>query len=177
MIKSQPCLVPSEGVAMPVYSVRFRFRQPFRVPAKAAYAWCTDFQPGDARLFEQRWRRKVRHLSKDAILLTETTWPEGRARVIRRLVRLSPQDLTWTNTHVSGPFRYSQYWYRIVPDTPRRSHLEYTGLRLVRTSKRLTVSQQARLVGQERREDSTLWSSRIAPTMEREIAPDGTPQR
>ena len=153
---------------MPVTSVRFRFRQPFRVPAKAAYEWCTDFKPSDARFFDQKWRRKVRRVAEDAIVLTETTWPEGRTRVIQRLVRLSPQDLAWTNTHVSGPFRNSQYWYRIVPDGARRSHLEFTGMRLVRTPSSLSAAETTRLAEQERRSDSALWR-RIAPVLEREL--------
>jgi hypothetical protein len=153
---------------MPVSSVRFRFRQAFRVPAKAAYEWCTDYQPSDARFFEQKWRREVRRLAKDAILLTETTWPGGRTCVIQRLVRLSPQDLAWTNTHISGPFRHSQYWYRIVPDAPRRSHLEFTGMRLIRTPRSLSPAQKTRLTDQERRGDSALWH-RIARALEREI--------
>lgn len=155
---------------MVVNSVRFRFRQRFGVAAKRAYAWCTDYQPSDARLFEQKWRREVRTLSDDALILTETTWPAGRRMVIRRLVRLSPEDLAWTNTHISGPFRHSQYWYQIVPDGPRRSHLVFTGMRLVRTSKRLSPSQKARLVDQERQGDLRLWRNRIAPVMERELA-------
>jgi hypothetical protein len=132
--------------------------------------WCTDFQASDASLFEQKWRREVRRLSEDAIVLTETTWPNGRTRVIRRLVRLSPRDLAWTNTHLSGPFRHSQYWYRIVPDGPRRSHLEFTGMRLVRTPRALSVAGKARLAEQERRDDSRLWRERITPALERELA-------
>lgn len=155
---------------MPVNSVRFRFRQEFRVPAKRAYEWCTDFQPSDARLFEQRWRREVRRVSHDALILTETTWPKGRRRVIQRLIRLSPQDLSWTNTHISGPFRHSQYWYQIVPDGARQSHLVFTGMRLVRTAKPLSRSQEHQLVNQERQGDSSLWRNRIAPVMERELA-------
>jgi len=155
---------------MPLSSVRFRFRQGFRVPAKAAYLWCTDFQASDASLFEQKWRREVRRLSEDAVILTETTWPNGQTRVIRRLVRLSSRDLAWTNTHLSGPYRHSQYWYRIVPDGPRHCHLEFTGMRLVRTSKALSVAGKARLARQERQGDSRLWRARIAPALERELA-------
>jgi len=153
---------------MPVGSVRFRFRQAFRVPARAAYEWCTDFQPADARFFSEKWRREVRRVAEDAIVLTETTWPEGRTRVVQRLVRLSPQDLAWTNTHIAGPFRHSQYWYRIVPDAARRSHLEFTGMRLVRTPKPLSAAERARLAEQERRSDSALWR-RIAPALELEV--------
>lgn len=153
-----------------VNSIRFRFRQNFRASARRAYEWCTDYQPSDSRLFKQKWRREVHQLSDDAIILTETTWPKGRRRVIRRLIRLSPQDLSWTNTHISGPFLHSQYWYQIVPDGSRRSHLVFTGMRLVRTSKRLSPSQKGRLVDEEIQDDSTLWRNRIAPVMERELA-------
>jgi len=158
---------------MPVASVRFRFRQPFRVPAKAAYEWCTAFEPSDARFFDQKWRREVRRVTEDAIVLTETTWPAGRARVIQRLVRLSPQDLAWTNTHMAGPFRNSQYWYRIVPDGAVRSHLEFTGMRLVRTRNSLSAAEKRRLAEQERQSDSALWG-RIAPVLEREL---GSPSK
>ena len=155
---------------MPVNSVRFRFRQAFRVPARAAYEWCTDFRPSDGQLFEQKWRREVHHLSEDALILTETTWPGGRKRIIQRLVRLSSQDLAWTNTHISGPFRYSQYWYRIVPETSRRCHLEFTGMRLVRTPRALSTPEKAKLIEQERRDDSGLWRRRIAPALERDLS-------
>jgi len=153
---------------MHVTPVRYRFRQVFRVPAKDAYAWCTDFRPRDSRFFDQKWRREVHRVAEDTIILTETTWPRGRTRVIQRLVRLSPQDLAWTNTHISGPFLHSQYWYRIVPDAARRSHLEFTGMRLVRTARSLRVAERTRLAEQERQSDSALWR-RIAPALEREL--------
>lgn len=155
---------------MPVTSLRYQFRQSFRVSARAAYEWCTDFRPSDASLFEQKWRRNVQRLTEDAIILTETTWPEGKRRVIRRLVRLNARELAWTNTHISGPFRNSQYWYRIVPDGPRRSHLEFTGMRLVRTPKALSTAEKARLAKQERAGDSRLWRHRMAPALESDIA-------
>ncbi len=155
---------------MPVTSLRFEFRQPFPVPAKAAYAWCTDFRSTDGGLFEQKWRRAVQRLSADALILRDTTYPDGRVRLIQRLVRLNPKELSWTNTHLSGPFRHSQYWYRIVPDGPRRSHLEFTGMRLVRTRKALPPAERARLTEEERRGDSTLWRRRLAPALERDVA-------
>ena len=155
---------------MSLNSIRFRFRQPLRAPAKLAYEWCTDFRPSDGRLFPQQWRRQVRRLSEDALILTDTTWPSGRRRVIQRLVRLNPQELSWTNTHLSGPFRHSQYWYRIVPDRGGRCHLDFAGLRLVRTAKPLSTAARTRLTEDERRGDSTLWRDRIGPALERELA-------
>ena len=155
---------------MPVSSLRFEFRQPFHVPARAAFDWCTDFRPSDAKLFDQKWRRAVRWISPDALVLTETTYPGGKVRVIQRLVRLNARGLAWTNTHISGPFQHSQYWYRIVPDGPRRSHLVFTGMRLVRTPRALTAAEKVRLTEEERRADSSLWRRRIAPALERDLA-------
>ncbi len=161
---------PRVDWAMAFTSLHFRFRQTFRVPARAAYEWCTDYRTSDARLFEQKWRREVRRLTEDALILTETTWPRGRPRVIRRLVRLSPRDLSWTNTHISGPFRHSQYWYCIVPDGPRRCHLVFTGLRLIRTPRPLSASEKTRRAEQERLGDARLWRDRIAPVLQNELA-------
>ena len=102
---------------MPLYSLQYVFRQPLNAPPKAAYSWCTDFEPADGKLFPVKWRRSVRRLSKDALVLTDTTYPAGRPRRIHRLVRLNPSEMAWTNTHLDGPFRHSQY---LVPDCTRR---------------------------------------------------------
>lgn len=155
---------------MALDSLQYQFRQPFRVPAQAAYRWCTDFRASDGVLFETPWQRSVKWLSRDALVLTDTTFPNGRARRIQRLVRLDPSKLAWTNTHLNGPFRHSQYWYQIVSDGPRRSHLEFTGLRLVKSPRRLKAAEVARLAEIERREDSGLWRRRMAPALERELA-------
>lgn len=154
---------------MSLNSARFSFSQPFRVSARRAYEWCTDFRSSDGRLFEQKWQRQVRRLSEDTLILVDTTWPDGRRRVINRLVRLNPEEFSWTNTHLTGPFRHSQYWYRIFPDGGRRSHLVFSGMRLVRTAKPLSAAKVAGIAAEERRGDSTLWRTRIAPELEREL--------
>lgn len=154
---------------MSLNSVRFDFKQPFRVSATAAYEWCTDFRDSDGHLFEQKWKRQVRRLSKDTLILVDTTWPNGRRRVINRLVRLNPDELSWTNTHLTGPFRHSQYWYRILPDGKGRSHLHFSGLRLVRSTKPLSATKIADIAADERRGDSTLWRDRLAPALERDV--------
>lgn len=155
---------------MTVYSLSYQFRQSFRAPAGAAYAWCTDFGPGDGKLLEDHWERSVRRIAEDALVLTDTNYPEGRRRRIRRLVRLVPSERMWTNTHLDGPFRHSQYWYRIVPDGPGRSHLEFRGLRLLRSSARLSPKEVARRAEQELRNDSGLWRTSLAPAMERDLS-------
>ena len=155
---------------MPTYSLRFVFRQPLGAPAKVAYAWCTDFEPDDGKLFPKRWVRAVRWLAEDALILTDTTYPAGRPRRIHRLVRLNPSELAWTNTHLDGPFLHSQYWYRIVPDGRRTCHLEFRGLRLVRSLRKLPASEVARMADRERRDDSGLWRHRLAPALKGDVA-------
>ena len=156
---------------MPLYSLQYVFRQPLNAPPKAAYSWCTDFEPADGKLFPVKWRRSVRRLSKDALVLTDTTYPAGRPRRIHRLVRLNPSEMAWTNTHLDGPFRHSQDLVRIVPDGPRRCHLEFRGFRLVTTPRALSTSGVARLTDLERRSDADLWRLRMAPALRRDLTP------
>ncbi|MGA8663908.1 MAG: hypothetical protein WB809_02410 [Thermoplasmata archaeon] len=155
---------------MTVISLRYHFRQPFRVPAPVAYTWCTDFGPDDGALFSERTQRSVRRVSEDALVMTDATYPAGRPVRIRRLVRLFPEERAWTNTHLDGPYEGSQYWYRIVSDRSRRSHLEFHGLRLERHSGTLSASATALRADRCRRNDAGEWRRRLAPALERECA-------
>jgi len=155
---------------VPVISLRYHFRQPFRVPARVAYAWCTDFGPDDGPLFSERTRRSVHRVSEDALMMTDTTYRGGRSVRIRRLVRLFPEERAWTNTHVDGPYEGSQYWYRIVADGSRRSDLEFHGLRLEKHARALSASATARRAEQCRRNDVGEWRRRLAPALERDSA-------
>ncbi|HYA57886.1 MAG TPA: hypothetical protein VEH57_05430 [Thermoplasmata archaeon] len=154
---------------MPFVSLRYRFRQPFRVPATLAYEWCTDFGTADGPLFAQRTERTVRWLTPDALVMRDTTYPGGHRRRIRRLVRLNPREMAWTNTHVDGPFRHSQFWYRVVADGLRRSHLEFEGLAVVPTPRALSPAEQRRRAEQLRRNDSVEWRTHLAPALEAEV--------
>ena len=160
---------------MPTTSLRYSFRQPFPVAAPTAYAWCTDFGPEDGPLFSHPTRRSVRHLAPDALVLTDFTGRPPNVRRIRRLVRTDGKELAWTNTHLDGPFRHSQYWYRVVPDGPRRSHLEFTGLRLVTVDRSLPPAEVARRAEEERRHDAREWREFLAPALERDCR--GAPAR
>jgi len=155
---------------MPILSLKYHFRQPFHVPAQAAFRWCTDFGPSDGKLFSNPTRRSVRWLNEDALVMTDTTRPEGRTLRIRRLVRIYREEMAWTNTHLDGPFQHSQYWYQVVPDGPRRSHLEYTGLRLVASPRAASKKEIERLSEELRRSDSGEWRDHLAPALEREVA-------
>jgi hypothetical protein len=155
---------------MPTYSLKYKFRQRLDAPARAAYAWCTDFEPADGKLFPVRWKRSVSRLTEDALILTDTTYPKEGVRRIHRLVRLNPSETAWTNTHLGGPFRHSQYWYRVVPDGSHRSHLEFRGLRLVTNPQPLSSIEISELTAIERNSDSDLWRRRIAPALKEDLA-------
>jgi hypothetical protein len=154
-----------------VVALRYRFRQPFRAPAREAFAWCTDYTSEDGGLFAVRTRRKVRWLAEDTCLMSDTTWPQGHARTITRLVRIDPSRLSWTNTHLNGPFRYSQFWYRVVPDGKARSHLEFTGLHLDLHATPLSARETARQAEAHRRSDGGEWRTRLAPALEADCNP------
>jgi hypothetical protein len=154
---------------MPLISLRYHFRQALNVPARAAYDWATDFDPADGRLFSRKTRRTVHRLTDDAVVLTDVTYPDGRPRRIRRLVRMDPAGMAWTNTHLDGPFRHSQFWYRIVPDGRSASHLEFEGFTLEEVPRRLSSAMVAARAAQNRRHDSAEWRDYLAPALEAEV--------
>jgi len=160
---------------MPVVPLRFHFEQPFTVPAREAFAWCTDFGASDGKLFSSRTRRSVRWINDDALVMTDTKWPEGRAVRIHRLVVIDRTAMAWTNTHLDGPYRHSQYWYRVVPDGARRSHLDFTGLRMLRLLRAPSATGVRRLVESERVGDSGEWRDFLAPALERDLHRGGKP--
>jgi hypothetical protein len=141
---------------MPVVSVRYRFSARLPAPPPAAYRWATDFR-GDDLVASGRGARKVTWLAPDAVLLTDVP-PKGRRREAKtRLVRLYPDRRSWTNTHVSGPYRHSQFLYEIVPAGRRASRLEFTGLQLVRFARTPTPGAVAAMGRTLAREDASLW--------------------
>lgn len=113
---------------MESYSLRYRFSQPFNVPAKTAYGWCTDFQPDDLARMGMVGTRKIQRINDDTLILTDVI--KGERERKQRLVRLNPDLMSWTGTHLNGSNKLSQFWYQIVSDGARSSHLEFTGLRV-----------------------------------------------
>jgi len=151
-------------------SLAYRFRQPFHVTADLAFRWCTDYQSSDGKLFSENHRRVVRWLNEDTAILTDTTYPKGRPEVIHRLIRINRSARAWTGTHLDGPFRYSQFWYQVVADGARRSHLEFVGLHLETTARRLSKSEVARRAEALREADSDEWRRYLAPALEHDVS-------
>ncbi len=153
---------------MPVYSIRYHFRQVLHAPARAAFAWCTDFVSEDEAFYPKGVRRTIRWLSPDTVILTDVRRPPSRRTRVSRLVRIDPGSMSWTNTHITGPYRHSQFWYRIVADSRERSHLEFEGFRLERHPGPLSAREIARRAEVERCADAALWRAKIAPALRRD---------
>src|SRR5487761_634842 len=116
---------------MQTFSIRYSFAQRFRVKASDAYNWCTDYDSEDIGLMGMDGKKK--------------------------LVRLNPERFSWTNTHLAGPIKYSQFLYKIVPEGKNSSRLEFTGLQIEYKEKIISQRKVATLASKLKREDSHSW--------------------
>jgi hypothetical protein len=144
--------------------------------AEEAYRWATDYAPNDPARMGQVGRRRVERLADGTIVLTDTVRRDGRTITKKRLVRLRPRVRSWTNTHLAGPTRHSQFLYTIVPRGPRRSALEFVGLQVERTPRLLSRAQLARRARDVAREDAATWR-RLARVMAAELGTSRTKRR
>lgn len=154
--------------AMHVYSVTYGFKQPFKLPPQDAFEWCTDYKPYDLTIMRETGKRRIRKLTHDAILLTETTITGRKPVTKTKLVRLNRPELFWTNTHISGPNRHSEFIYRIEPQGKNRSRLKFTGLLICYSKKVLTREKLRKIARDERRTDSRAWHY-LAAAMEKDM--------
>ena len=155
---------------MVLVSLRYRFLQKIRAPAREAFRWCTDFAPSDGALFSEKTQRSVLRLTDDAVILEDFRSPKGSPLRIRRLVRMDPRTRSWTNTHLDGPFRHSQFWYRIVADGPRACHLEFEGFHLMDVPKLPSAPEIRRRARWLQTHDSAEWRNHLAPALESDLA-------
>jgi hypothetical protein len=113
-------------------------------------------------------KREIQHISKNIIILTDTYPDKNKAIKKQRLVCLYPNQLSWTNTHLKGPNKYSQYLYQIMPETEMTCRLERASLQVEYGRKRLNKKQIELLAEKLRNEDSAAWKL-LATEMEREF--------
>ena len=152
---------------MPIRSIRYKFSQHFNVPAEEAYKWCTDYDPNDLPLMGEKGKRKIEWIADDALMLIDSTQKNGGTLSKKKLVRLFPSTLSWTNTHVAGPYKYSQFLYKIISEGKSASRLEFTGLQLENYEegdKQNLRSLSSRL----RKEDSGAWKL-LAKQLEKDL--------
>ena len=143
------------------YSVRYRFSQSFKFPARAAYQWCTDFAPDDWTRMGEEGTRKIKPINEDALILIDTvikTDGNRRRPVIKqRLVRLDPDRMAWTNTHLTGPNKHSQFWYQIVAEDEKKSRLDFAGLQVNYGKKRPSAGTIKEMAADLEATDSRAW--------------------
>lgn len=97
-------------------------------------------------------------LPGSAFVLTDTLFKTDGTKVTKKkLVRTFPDRLTWTNTHLSGPNRYSQVLYQLVAEGPNRSRLDYMGQHV--EGRTLAGLELQNLVARVRRDDITIWKN------------------
>lgn len=155
---------------MKSYSVHYKFSQHFNFPAQDAYRWCTDYQTDDIALMGVRGKRQIQRINEDTLVLTDTFLTDGGEKTKKRLVRIYPECLFWTNTRLSADGRHSQFLYQIVPEGDKGSRLDFTGSQVYYDNERPTSARIASLASELAKEDSSLWRS-LAKAMEKDLAP------
>jgi hypothetical protein len=149
-------------------SRRVEYSQHFKVPPKEAFAWCTDYDPGDHARMGLKGRRRFTLLTEDTVLLDDTVYHRDRPVRKTKLVKIDAKRMTYFNVHLTGPTRNSLYFYQIVPDGEGESRLDYTGYEVTYPSKRPAEKKLAEMdeagAAVWRRE----WRS-LAKAMEREL--------
>jgi hypothetical protein len=149
---------------MPV-AVRYQFHQAFRVPAKAAFEWCTNFDPEDHTLMGDKAERKVSQIAEGSLLLKDTFHTAAGIVEKLKLVELYPAQRRWTSTHLSGPNKHSQFLYVINPKGKEASTLEFTALHIEHDEK-VNAEQLVKRLSEE---DAQAWML-LAAAMEKEKA-------
>jgi len=148
--------------------IRYSFSQKFSVPVEEAFRWSVDYDPDDLSLMGQEGTRKINKLSEDTFILVDSRktvegWVEKT-----RLIRINPERRSYSNTHISGPTLHSQFWYEFFPEGKRRSRLDFTGLLLYPSEKRLSPGEVAKMAAEERKGDSKIWKN-LAKAMEADL--------
>ena len=139
------------------HSVRYGFSQSFDFPAKMAFDWCTDYRPDDWARMGKEGKRRIRRINEDTLILVDTVTGEDGPVAKQRLVRLNPERLAWTNTHLAGPNKHSQFWYQIVSRGRGKSRLDFTGLQ-VNYGKRPPAARIAEMAEELKADDSRTWT-------------------
>jgi hypothetical protein len=147
------------------YSVRYEFSQKFEVPAREAYEWCTSYDPNDLALIGEVGTRSISAISESTVILNDTYKVGKTINRRKRLVQLYPAELFWVSTHLIGPTKYSQFLYKISPETKSRSRLDFTGLQIEYGSAQHTKQSITARSEKLRKIDSEDWK-KLAEEME-----------
>ncbi len=151
-----------------IHSIQYHFSQIFAIPAFDAYTWCTNYDQNDLKLMQQNGKREINHLTETTIILTDTFFNKKNPIKKNKLIQLYPDRLSWTNTHLSGPNKYSQFLYEIKPENEKTSKLYYIGLQMEYKKHKLSKKDIEAREKEQMNEDAAVWKI-IAEEMEREL--------
>jgi len=151
-----------------VYSLLYHFSQIFAMPPLEAYKWCTNYDPNDLTLMQQKGKREITHITENTIILTDTFYDQKGTIKKKKLIQLYPDRLSWTNTHLSGPNKYSQFLYEIKPEKEGLSRLNYIGLQMEHKKLKLDKKEIATREAEQMNEDAAIWKI-IAEEMEKHL--------
>ncbi len=146
----------------------YQFKQRFRVDSRSAYDWCTDYDEDDFVIMGIVGRRIVRKIYRNIIILLEIVKRGKEENRVIKLVELDPTNLSWTNTHISGPSKYSQFSYKITSEEGSKSRLDFTGLQLFEQRKTLTAKKLSRIRRKLLQDDRKQWAL-LAKKMEVDV--------
>ena len=152
---------------MHILTIRYDFSQQFDVPAEDAFKWCTDYREDDFSLMEMKGQRQIKKVSDDVIILTDIIHSNGKSTIKKKLVRLDAKRFFWSNTHLAGPNKHSQFLYQIIP-MKSKSRLEFTGLQVNYSKTKLSQKEINLIKREAEEEDSAIWK-RLAKAMEKDL--------
>lgn len=142
---------------MQTFSVSYTFNQRFPVPAQDAFNWATDYQPNDLAIMGENGKRRIRKLTKDAIILEDDVTLGGKKIRKVKLVRINPRILSWHNIQLQGPNKHSEFIYEVSPHRNRKSRLTFTGLLVIYSMNRLSRQKLIQIANREKQYDSKAW--------------------
>jgi hypothetical protein len=116
----------------------------------------------------KKGKRGIKRINEDTLILTDTVTGDDGPVTKHRLVRLNPKRLSWTNTHLSGPNKHSQFWYQIVARGSGKSSLDFTGLQ-VNYGRRPPSARIAEMAEGLRADDRRMWSL-LAEEMRKDLS-------
>ena len=150
------------------YTICYHFSQRFTVSAKPAFEWCIDYQPEDPALMgEPTAERKVTWLTDRTAILKESVRVIDGIVEKQKLVHLYPDQLSWVSTHLSGPNKYSQFIYQIIPEGDAASRLDFNAPH-IEHQENFNQKDLKALIDKLCTEDSDLWKL-LAKVMEKEL--------
>ena len=95
--------------------ISYQFSQRFGVSAQKAFNWCTSFHPKDHVLMgDENAERKIMQITEGTLILKDTFNLPAQTVKKQKLVKIYPNELSWTSTHLTGPNKYSQFLYKIT---------------------------------------------------------------